>query len=61
MFVVQVGLILAVDWLLDRFRTALNVMGDAIGTAIVFHYSKAELAAMVINCNSKFLQSNVQK
>ena len=43
----QVGLILAVDWLLDRFRTALNVMGDAIGTGIVYHYSKAELDALV--------------
>jgi Na+/H+-dicarboxylate symporter len=43
----KVGLILAVDWLLDRFRTALNVMGDAIGTGIVFHLSKAELDALV--------------
>lgn len=29
------GLILAVDWLLDRFRTAVNVFGDAVGTAVV--------------------------
>ncbi|MFG0267602.1 MAG: dicarboxylate/amino acid:cation symporter [Rhodopirellula sp. JB055] len=29
------GLILAVDWLLDRFRTAVNVMGDSIGAAVV--------------------------
>ena len=28
----DVALILAVDWLLDRFRTAINVLGDAIGT-----------------------------
>ena len=27
----DVALILAVDWLLDRFRTAINVLGDAIG------------------------------
>lgn len=45
--VLKVGLILAVDWLLDRFRTALNVLGDAIGTGIVYHLSKAELEAMV--------------
>jgi Na+/H+-dicarboxylate symporter len=32
------GLILAVDWFLDRFRTAVNVAGDSIGTAIVDHY-----------------------
>jgi Na+/H+-dicarboxylate symporter len=31
------GLILAVDWFLDRFRTAVNVAGDAIGAGIVDH------------------------
>lgn len=30
-----VSLILAVDWFLDRFRTAVNVWGDACGAAIV--------------------------
>lgn len=30
-----VGLILAVDWLLDRFRTAVNIWGDAVGAAVV--------------------------
>lgn len=30
-----VGLILSVDWLLDRFRTAVNAFGDSIGSAIV--------------------------
>ncbi len=30
-----IGLILAVDWLLDRFRTAVNVWGDACGAAVV--------------------------
>lgn len=29
------GLILSVDWLLDRFRTAVNVYGDSIGAAVV--------------------------
>ena len=29
------GLILSVDWLLDRFRTAVNVFGDATGSAVV--------------------------
>ena len=27
----DVALILAVDWLLDRFRTAINVLGDSLG------------------------------
>jgi Na+/H+-dicarboxylate symporter len=30
-----VGLILAVDWLMDRFRTTINVWGDSVGAAIV--------------------------
>lgn len=30
-----VELILAVDWLLDRFRTAVNVWGDAVGAGVV--------------------------
>ena len=30
-----IGLILAVDWLLDRFRTAINVWGDSIGAAVI--------------------------
>jgi len=30
-----IGLLLSVDWLLDRFRTTLNVWGDSIGAAII--------------------------
>lgn len=30
-----IGLLLAVDWLLDRFRTTLNIVGDTITAAIV--------------------------
>ena len=30
-----VGLILSVDWLLDRFRTAVNAFGDSVGAAVV--------------------------
>jgi Na+/H+-dicarboxylate symporter len=39
----DVTIILAVDWLLDRFRTAINVLGDSIGAGIVYYLSKAEL------------------
>lgn len=42
----SVSIILSVDWLLDRFRTAINVLGDAIGSGIVAHLSKKELAQM---------------
>ena len=30
-----ISIILSVDWLLDRFRTTVNVFGDACGAAIV--------------------------
>ncbi|MEF8793803.1 dicarboxylate/amino acid:cation symporter [Thiohalorhabdus sp.] len=33
-----IGLLLAVDWLLDRFRTATNVWGDAVGAAVVDNF-----------------------
>ncbi|KAK9731376.1 Sodium:dicarboxylate symporter family [Popillia japonica] len=39
----DVSLILAVDWLLDRFRTTINVIGDSLGAVIVGHLSKNEL------------------
>ena len=30
-----ISLLLAVDWLLDRFRTSINVWGDSVGAAVV--------------------------
>ncbi|MEQ9042527.1 MAG: dicarboxylate/amino acid:cation symporter [Alphaproteobacteria bacterium] len=33
-----IGLLLAVDWFLDRFRTAVNVWGDAVGAAVVHRF-----------------------
>merc|ERR1712209_186467 len=39
----DVTLILAVDWLLDRFRTAINVLGDSIGAGLVYELSKNDL------------------
>ena len=38
-----VSMIISVDWLLDRFRTAINVLGDSIGAGIVSHLSQKEL------------------
>ncbi|WP_163718162.1 dicarboxylate/amino acid:cation symporter [Mangrovibacterium lignilyticum] len=31
------GLLLSIDWLLDRFRTVINVWGDCVGAAVVDH------------------------
>ncbi|XP_011500949.1 PREDICTED: excitatory amino acid transporter 1-like [Ceratosolen solmsi marchali] len=39
----DVTLILAVDWLLDRFRTTVNVMCDALAAIIIDKMSKVEL------------------
>ncbi|XP_046405535.1 excitatory amino acid transporter 1 [Ischnura elegans] len=39
----DVTLIIAVDWLLDRFRTTINVLGDSLGAGIVNHLSRADL------------------
>ena len=30
-----IALILTVDWMLDRFRTATNVWGDAVGAGVI--------------------------
>uniref|UniRef100_A0A8C1ZCY8 Amino acid transporter n=1 Tax=Cyprinus carpio TaxID=7962 RepID=A0A8C1ZCY8_CYPCA len=42
----DISLLVAVDWLLDRFRTSVNVVGDSYGAGIVYHLSKAELDAL---------------
>nr|VFJ44515.1 MAG: Na+/H+-dicarboxylate symporter [Candidatus Kentron sp. DK]VFJ66334.1 MAG: Na+/H+-dicarboxylate symporter [Candidatus Kentron sp. DK] len=33
-----IGLLLAVDWFLDRFRTTTNVWGDSVGAAVVHRF-----------------------
>ena len=60
----DVALILAVDWLLDRFRTAINVLGDAIGTKKYFNINSLVLLQLVFvvyipnpNTKSSFLVS----
>ncbi|KAK3917625.1 Excitatory amino acid transporter 2 [Frankliniella fusca] len=42
----DVSLLFAVDWLLDRIRTSINVLGDGFGAGIVYHLSKDELDRM---------------
>merc|ERR1712012_1291168 len=42
----DITIILAVDWLLDRCRTTINVIGDSIGAGIVNHMCKDELEKM---------------
>ncbi|KOC64919.1 Excitatory amino acid transporter 2 [Habropoda laboriosa] len=42
----DVSLLFAVDWMLDRIRTSINVLGDGYGAGIVYHLSKDELDKM---------------
>ncbi|XP_067876123.1 excitatory amino acid transporter 2-like [Heterodontus francisci] len=42
----DISLLIAVDWLLDRMRTSVNVVGDSFGAGIVHHLSELELAAI---------------
>ncbi|XP_055339827.1 LOW QUALITY PROTEIN: excitatory amino acid transporter-like [Paramacrobiotus metropolitanus] len=39
----DVTYIVAVDWLLDRIRTSINVLGDAFGAGIVYHLCREDL------------------
>ncbi len=35
-----ISMILVIDWLLDRFRTSINVWGDAVGAAVIEEMEK---------------------
>ena len=39
-----VALILSIDWLLDRFRTTVNVWGDSVGAGIIETYESGDSA-----------------
>jgi len=43
-----IGLILAVDWFLDRFRTAVNVWGDAVGAAVLDRFFPEAVPAPLV-------------
>jgi len=52
----DVTIIIAVDWLLDRFRTTINVMCDSIGAVLVNHLSRNDLRADFENGDPQELQ-----
>lgn len=39
----EIMVILSIDWLLDRIRTSINVLGDCIGCGIVEHLTKPSI------------------
>jgi Na+/H+-dicarboxylate symporter len=39
----DLSLLLTVDWLLDRIRTSVNVLGDGFGCGIISHLTKERL------------------
>ncbi len=43
-FASDLAVILAIDWLLDRCRTAVNVMGDAFGVVLIDSICKQDLS-----------------
>ena len=43
-----IGLILAVDWLLDRFRTTVNVWGDACGAGVIDRFLSPQAESVTI-------------
>ncbi|EDL30759.1 solute carrier family 1 (glutamate transporter), member 7 [Mus musculus] len=40
----DINLIIAVDWALDRFRTMINVLGDALAAGIMAHICRKDFA-----------------
>jgi Na+/H+-dicarboxylate symporter len=41
----SIGIILVVDWFLDRIRTTVNVFGDCVGCGILCRYSNRYLSS----------------
>ena len=48
----DIALILVVDWLLDRLRTGVNVLGDNVAVCVVAHMHEADLRAQQAHAQS---------
>ena len=41
-FATDLGAVLAIDWLLDRCRTAINLLSDSLGVVLIDHLIKSQ-------------------
>ena len=46
-----IGLILTIDWLLDRFRTTVNVWGDSVGAGVIESLENGNTSERAIQAN----------
>ena len=54
----DVAMIIMIDWLLDRFRTSINVIGDAFGAGIVEHMSANDLKKFNNKIEDDLIENN---
>ncbi|XP_042885881.1 excitatory amino acid transporter-like isoform X3 [Penaeus japonicus] len=57
----DVSLLFTIDWLVDRFRTTNNMLGDCYTAAIVEHWSQKELQAMDAENSTETNPNDVEK
>lgn len=56
----DVTMIIAVDWLLDRFRTTVNIMGDGVGCGFVEAMVERKHGKIVPSLNSFSAKSDTE-
>ncbi|KAM9385817.1 LOW QUALITY PROTEIN: excitatory amino acid transporter 4 [Pholidichthys leucotaenia] len=54
----DIALIIAMDWFLDRLRTATSVLGDSIGAGIMEHLSHGELQNQVVEVHDSLIEED---
>uniref|UniRef100_A0A8C7G1U6 Amino acid transporter n=1 Tax=Oncorhynchus kisutch TaxID=8019 RepID=A0A8C7G1U6_ONCKI len=55
----DITLIVSIDWVLDRFRTMINVLGDALAVGIIGHLCRKDFPRRPTGKNSHNMQNGV--